>query len=118
MQFKLCQPFALRSYSHNVYGRARVMELGTHLRQHMITLMHALCMILTYLALSTDKEKIGKKYIKVFVCKSASLRPGLLRFNSWVSSAPEFQCCYFCKYSCLSYLRFNIDFYVSKIMHL
>ena len=25
--------------------------------------------------------------------------------------------CYFCESSCLFYLRFNFDFYVSKIMH-
>ena len=34
------------------------------------------------------------------------------------SVAPEFQCCYFCESSCLFYLSFNFDFYVSKIMHL
>ena len=34
------------------------------------------------------------------------------------SVAPDFQCCYFCKPSCLFCLRFNFDFYVSKIMHL
>ena len=39
--------------------------------------------------------------------------------NLWVSSfAPEFQCCYVCESSCLLYLSFNSDFYVSKIMHL
>ena len=36
----------------------------------------------------------------------------------WVSSAPEFQCCYFCESSCLFSLSFDFDFYVSKIMHL
>ena len=36
----------------------------------------------------------------------------------WVSFAPELQCCYFCEPSCLFYLSFNFDFYVSKIMHL
>ena len=36
----------------------------------------------------------------------------------WVSFAPEFLCCYFCESSCLFYLSFNFDFYVSKIMHL
>ena len=41
-----------------------------------------------------------------------------LSFNWWVSFAPDFQCCYFCESSCLFYLRFNFDFYVSKIMHL
>ena len=30
----------------------------------------------------------------------------------------NFQCCYFCESSCLFYLSFNFDFYVSKIMHL
>ena len=39
-------------------------------------------------------------------------------FNWWVSFAPKFQCCYFCESSCLFYLSFNSDFYVSKIMHL
>ena len=46
------------------------------------------------------------------------LRLGLSWFNWWVSFAPEFQCCYFCEFSCLFCLSFNIDFYVSKIMHL
>ena len=46
------------------------------------------------------------------------LRFGLSWFNWWVSFAPEFQCCYFCESSCLFYLSFNFDFYVSKIMHL
>ena len=46
------------------------------------------------------------------------LRLGLSSFNWWVSFAPEFQCCYFCEPSCLFYLSFNFDFYVSKIMHL
>ena len=32
--------------------------------------------------------------------------------------ALEFQCCYFCEASCLFYLSFNFDFYVSKIMHI
>ena len=32
--------------------------------------------------------------------------------------APDLQCWYFCEYSCLFYLRFNFDFYVSKVMHL
>ena len=39
-------------------------------------------------------------------------------FNWWISFAPEFQCDYFCESSCLFYLSFNSDFYVSKIMHL
>ena len=41
-----------------------------------------------------------------------------VELNWWVSFAPEFQCCYFCEPSCLFYLSFNFDFYVSKIMHL
>ena len=45
-------------------------------------------------------------------------RLGLSWFNWWVSFAPEFQCCYFCEPSCLFFLSFNFDFYVSKIMHL
>ena len=36
-------------------------------------------------------------------------------FNWWVSFAPEFQCCYFCESSCLFYLSFKSDFFVSKI---
>ena len=39
-------------------------------------------------------------------------------FNWWVSFAPEFQCCYFCESSCLFYLNFNFDVYVSKTMQL
>ena len=46
------------------------------------------------------------------------LRLGLSWFNWWVSFAPEFLCCYFCESSCLFYLSFNFDFYVSKIIHL
>ena len=46
------------------------------------------------------------------------LRSGLSWFNWWVSFAADFQCCYFSESSCLFYLRFNFDFYVSKIMHL
>ena len=46
------------------------------------------------------------------------LRLGLSWFNWWVSFAPEFLCCYFCESSCLFYLSFNFDFYVSEIMHL
>ena len=46
------------------------------------------------------------------------LRSGLSRFNWWVSCAPDFQGCYFCESSCLFYLSFNSDFYVSEIMHL
>ena len=46
------------------------------------------------------------------------LRLGLSWFIWWISFAPEFQCCYFCESSCLFYLSFNFDFYVSKIMHL
>ena len=38
--------------------------------------------------------------------------------NWLVSFAPEFQCWYFCESSCLFYLSFNFDFYVSKIKHL
>ena len=49
---------------------------------------------------------------------TSCLRLGLSWFNWWVSFAPEFQCCYFCEPSCLFYLIFNFDFYVSKIMHL
>ena len=44
--------------------------------------------------------------------------PSLNGLNWWVSFAPEFLCCYFCESSCLFYLSFNFDFYVSKIMHL
>ena len=43
---------------------------------------------------------------------------GLSWFDWWVSFAPEFLCCCFCESSCLFYLSFNFDFYVSGIMHL
>ena len=60
----------------------------------------------------------GVRYVSSF----SSLRFGLIHapswFNWWVSFAPEFQCCYFCEPSCLFYLSFNFDFYVSKTMHL
>ena len=46
------------------------------------------------------------------------LRSGLSLFNWLGSFAAEFQYCYFCESSCLFYLNFNFDFYVSKIMHL
>ena len=46
------------------------------------------------------------------------LRSGPSRFNWWVSFAPDFQFCYFGESSCLIYLNFNSDSYVSKIMHL
>ena len=58
------------------------------------------------------------KSIKVLKTFPGCLRLGLSWFNWWVSFAPEFQCCYFCEPSCLFYLSFNFDFYVSKIMHL
>ena len=51
-------------------------------------------------------------FIQVFVFTSNH------HLNWWISFAPEFQCCYFCVSSCLFYLSFNFDFYVSKIMHL
>ena len=55
----------------------------------------------------------------LFNCTTVGcLRLGLSWFNWWVSFAPEFQCCYFCESSCLFYLSFNFDFYVSKIMNL
>ena len=46
------------------------------------------------------------------------LRSGLSWFNWLVSFAPEFQCCCLCESSCLFYLSFNLDVYVSKIIHL
>ena len=54
----------------------------------------------------------------VFGIDGGRLRLGLSWFNWLVSFAPEFLCCYFCESSCLFYLSFNFDFYVSKIMHL
>ena len=57
------------------------------------------------------------RYGLVYV-KTKLFRLGLSWFNWWVSFALEFQCCYFCESSCLFYLSFNFDFYVSKIMHL
>ena len=65
--------------------------------------------------LSDDVLSLSNKTISEF---PGCLRLGLSWFNWWVSFAPEFQCCYFCKSSCLFYLSFNSDFYVSKIMHL
>ena len=64
------------------------------------------------------KFKIQKALLKK--CFQTSVIPGCLRFglswfNWWVSFAPEFQCWYFCEPSCLFYLSFNFDFYVSKI---
>ena len=70
------------------------------------------------------------KFIKTATCSIANfhkqakknkpcrLRSGLSWFNWWVSFAPDFQCCHFCESSCLFYLRFNFEFYVSEIMHL
>ena len=46
------------------------------------------------------------------------LGSGLSWFGWWVSIAPEFQCCCFCGSSCLICLRFNFDFYVSKMVRL
>ena len=34
-----------------------------------------------------------------------------------VCFAPDIQCCYIDESSCLFYLRFDFDSYVSKIMH-
>ena len=45
-------------------------------------------------------------------------RCGLRGLTGGVFFAPEFQCWYFCESSCLFYLSFNFDFYVSEIMHL
>ena len=47
-----------------------------------------------------------------------SIRSGLSWFNWWVSFARELQCCYFCESSCLFYLSFNFDFYVSGVVRL
>ena len=41
------------------------------------------------------------------------LRSSLSWLNCWVSFAPDFQYWYFCEPSCLFYLKFNFDFYVS-----
>ena len=65
----------------------------------------------------------GRKQVRscIFYYKGnlpCCLRSGLSLFNWWVSFVPDFQKCYFCESSCLFYLRFNFDFYVSKIMHL
>ena len=51
--------------------------------------------------------------IKGFKPISGCLRSGLSCFNWWVSFAPEVQDCYFCESSCLFYLVFISDFYVS-----
>ena len=68
--------------------------------------------LILYIELLLDLIFSGHKLFPGF------LRLGLSWFNWWVSFAPEFQCCYFCECSCLFYLSFNFDFYVSKIMHL
>ena len=59
-------------------------------------------------------------YLKVlgFVAVCAIYDCRFIVFNWWVSSASDFQCCYFFESSCLFYLSFNSDFYVSKIMHI
>ena len=57
-------------------------------------------------------DQIRKKFIP------GCLRSLLSWFSWWVSFALDFQCGYFCESSCLFYPSFNIDFYVSKIMHL
>ena len=77
---------------------------------------------------SVTSSNVSRHILKVSVprfCKKQKnanfqgcLRLGLSWFNWWVSFAPEFLCCYFCESSCLFYLSFNFDFYVSKIMHL
>ena len=56
---------------------------------------------------------IGQQIYSILGC----LRSGVPLFNWWVSFASEFQCCYFYESSCLFYLSYNYDFYVSKIMH-
>ena len=56
--------------------------------------------------------------LNIILLAMFNVRLGLSWFNWWVSFAPEFLCCYFCESSCLFYLSFNFDFYVSKIMHL
>ena len=53
---------------------------------------------------------------KAAVCELQHSRPSQAVLG-WAYRAPEFQCCYFCESSCLFYLSFNFDFYVSKIMH-
>ena len=66
-----------------------------------------------------SKEQINTFFDRTFCRRlSGCLRLGLSWFNWWVSYAPEFQYCYFYESSCLFYLSFNFDFYVSKIMHL
>ena len=59
-----------------------------------------------------ENQKIGNK--RIFRVVLVWAYRGL---TGWVSFAQEFQCCYFCESSCLFYLSFNFDFYVSKIMH-
>ena len=62
--------------------------------------------------------KLSILLLGIWMTYPGCLRLGLSWINWWVSFAPEFQCCYFCESSCLFYLNFNFDFYVSKIMHL
>ena len=73
-------------------------------------------------SINTWHVRISQKYYNQLLYLDlpfqGCLRLGLSWFNWWVSFAPEFLCCYFCESSCLFYLSFNFDFYVSKIMHL
>ena len=62
--------------------------------------------------------KVYSQKNKTVLSNTGCLRLGLSWFNWWFSFAPEFQCCNFCESSCLFYLSFNFEFYVSKIMHL
>ena len=62
--------------------------------------------------------QIGTKHRGMNLHAMFKLLKNRVFISWWVSFAPEFQCCCFCESSCLFYLSFNFDFYVSKIMHL
>ena len=68
------------------------------------------------------RKIIGKNdfpyHFKKIVVRYKKIGYNVMRHNWWVSFAPESQYCYFCEPSCLFYLSFNFDLYVSKIMHL
>ena len=73
--------------------------------------------------ISSFTKSSTNKLNKIGLCISSCFTPqegenGLPWLGWWFSFAPDFQCWYFCESSCLFYLRFNFDFYVSKIMHL
>ena len=68
------------------------------------------------IALKQKRENKGQESMNVRV--RVVLGWACRGFTGGFLFSAEFQCCYFCESSCLFYLSFNFDFYVSKIMHL